>query len=488
MVMNTTLFGNVCPRVFVTIVIFGLFAAYAAEIGSYTIHTDHFYEIQMRRLPYTYWAAYGRYGAELLHHLTGGLYPPTLTLIVGLGALAGTTAILTTHWGISDPFERAVGVLLVSVFPFFFETFSFHALRHVVPIAIGLAVAGIVVRPAYGFILLLAAAMFYQSAVYFAAVVLLVTAAASVLRHDRPWEEAARTLVARIVLIAAALLAWRLVVWSLSGSRWSANLGNFAGTAQSAVELWTALRIHAMAMVSFFTEGVPFFPLYAKLTAAFGILAIAIGMARRRVDYGTALFVLLCVALMPVAAHGANLVLFPPHSSLFQRVLFAYAAVFVGIYSLALLANTGALRRVVTLVFGIVAATFIWQANVWHQFMVLKNMADLDVARQISSSLKAHPEFRPWMPLHIVGTMRPTEYLAFRTFEFRPGFIGNTALMSSFEANWSRDRALMGFMTFLGTNPDQAEVGARIAADMPSWPAPGSVQIRDGVMVVVLGK
>ncbi len=149
-------------RLFVGLVVVALVLAYAAEIGSPTFNTDAFYEIQVCG-DKAAWCVYGRYATEALRAATWAVYPPSLVLMVGVGLLAVTVTILTGMWGITRPVERAVAVIIVAVFPFFFETFSYCQIRHVVPLAIAIAAAGILVCPAVGFPLLVLAACFYAN-------------------------------------------------------------------------------------------------------------------------------------------------------------------------------------------------------------------------------------------------------------------------------------------------------------------------------------
>jgi hypothetical protein len=482
-------------RLFVGLVVVALVLAYAAEIGSPTFNTDAFYEIQFRGLPSrvlplagTEWSVYGRYAGEVLRAATWAVYPPSLVLMVGVGLLAVTVTILTGVCGITRPVERAVAVIIVAVFPFFFETFSYFEIRHVVPLAIAIAAAGILVRPAVGLPLLVLAACFYQSGVYFAAVVVLIWAGVEAL-NNRP---CVRLLVEKALMVGAALLLWRIgvaVVGWLYPS-YAAQLEIFSRPAGSAAELWFSLKLHAAAMLSFFTEGVFLFPLRAKLVAVAGILLVAIGgwrlVRRGEVSPGRYAFALTMIVLMPAAAHGANLILYPPYASLFERVLFSYAAVFLGIFVLALHANRGWLRGTVVGLFAFAALTFVWQANICHQYMALKNLADIDIASKIADRLKSDSAYRPWIPLVMVGTMKPTEYLAYRSFDLRQRTIGNTIFYSPYEADWSKSRMLMAFMTFAHANTAQQKHGEQIAATMPVWPVSGSAIVKDGLMVVRL--
>jgi hypothetical protein len=243
-------------------------------------------------------------------------------------------------------------------------------------------------------------------------------------------------------------------------------------------------------MLSFFTEGVFLFPLRAKLVAVAGILLVAIGgwslVRRGKVSPGRYAFALTMIVLMPAAAHGANLILYPPYMSLFERVLFSYAAVFLGILVLGLHANRGWLRGTVVGLFAFAALTFVWQANIWHQYMALKNLADIDVASKIADRLKSDSAYRPWIPLVMVGTMKPTEYLAYRSFDLRQRTIMNTIFYSAYEWDWSKSRMLMAFMTFAVANTAQQQHGEQIAATMPIWPVSGSAIVKDGLMVVRL--
>ena len=478
-------------RLFVGLVVVALVLAYAAEIGSPTFNTDAFQEIQSRGGS-TAWSAYGRYAADALRAATWAVYPPSLVLMVGVGLLAVTVTIVTGMWGITRPVERAVAVIIVAVFPFFFETFSYFTIRHVVPLAIAIAAAGIFVRPAVGFPLLVLAACFYQSGVYFAAVVVLIWAGVEAL-NNRP---CVRLLVEKALMVGAALLLWRIgvaIVGWLYPS-YAAHLEIFSRPAGSAAELWFSLKLHAAAMLStmlsFFTEGVFLFPLRAKLVAVAGILLVAIGgwrlVRRGEVSPGRYAFALTMIVLMPAAAHGANLILYPPYMSLFERVLFSYAAVFLGIFVLALHANRGWLRGTLVGLFAFAALTFVWQANIWHQYMALKNLADIDVASKIADRLKSDSAYRPWIPLVMVGTMKPTEYLAYRSFDLRQRTIMNTIFYSPYEWDWAKSRILMAFMTFAPANTAQQKHGEQMAATMPVWPVSGSAIVKDGLMVVRL--
>ena len=220
-----------------------------------------------------------------------------------------------------------------------------------------------------------------------------------------------------------------------------------------------------------------------------GILTIVVSLSRKGVSLPNRLFVLAMVLLLPFAAHGVILALAQPYPFLFTRVLFGYAAVYAGIFAIAVAVSRGERsRNAITLLFGCAAVGFIYQANVWHEFLQLKNMADIDVARAISDRLKADPQFRPDLPLVMVGTMTPTDYLPYNAFSPKQGVIQSTFLDSIYARDWSKDRALMFFVRFPWPAPQHIAIAKENAKTHGAWPAPDSVFVKDGVMTVVLAK
>ena len=489
-------------RVFVRVLAFCLVLAYAAEIGSYTFTTDYFFELAIRHYPYL-WLNDGRYLGEFIRVLLSGYYLPSLLLMVGLVTLAGVGVLVTELWGLTESWYRAIAVTLLAAFPFFFESFSFFPLRHAQPVAIALAVTGIVtgdllrgIVPAFrGVLFLLGALMLYQSATYFAAVVVLIWSGVAVLQ-GQSWRQCFRTmLLPKLALIVIAMAGYGWLVQVMNGVLKSADrLAGFAHMPATSDELVGTISAHLLAVGSFFVEETFLFPLFAKVIAVAGLTLIAFNLAARvtkkRMTLGNALFVAALLIAAPLAAHGANLVMYPPWTALFYRVLFGYSAVYVGIFAMAVESSSPSLRKAAGWIFGVAAVIFIYQANVWHQYLHLKNLADIDMARSISDRLKSDPAYRAGLPLAIIGTRQPTDYLVYRedVFDTKKGRIGLTISDSVYAHDWSKDRVLAFFLDFLPPSKEQMQSALDNSAGTPTWPAPGSTFIRDGVMVVVLGK
>lgn len=488
---------------FARILTFCLVLAYAAEIGTYTFSADHFFEFALRPYPFT-WFTDGRYLGPLIGAASSGYYLPSLVLMVGIVILAGVGVVITELWGLTESWYRAIAVTLLAVFPFFFESFSYGALRHTVPLAIALAVTGIVtgdflrgILPSLrGVLFLLSALALYQSATYFAAVVLLMWSCIAVLQ-GQSWQQCfKRMLLPKALLIIIAMAIYGVLVQVMNGiSPFRAErLAEFARIPATSDELFATISVHLLAAASFFVEATFLFPLLAKLIAVAGLTLIAFNLASRvakkRMPLGNALFVAALLMVAPLAAHGANLVMGSPWGALFYRILVGYSAVYMGIFAIAVESSTPLLRKAAGWVFGLAAVIFIYQANIWHQYLYLRNLADIDIARSISGRLKANPAYRPWLPLAIIGTRQPTDYLVYRegVFDTKAGHIGLSITNSVYANDWSKDRVLFFFLDFINPSKEQMQSALDNSTNAPSWPAFGSTFIRDGVMVVVLAK
>jgi len=465
----------------------GLVLAYAAELGQPTFHTDKFLEISFRNNLLDYWTSYGRYLSKLIMLALDNLYPPTFLLLVGLVVLACVGIILAELWGVTG-WARPVFVVILCTFPFFLESFSFTPLRYAVPLAIAFAVLSVVRGGVIGLACALCALLLYQGALYFAAVVVLVWAAIEALKGCS-WLTCVKAIVVPklgLIILALVIDAAGLLIMNSFVSR--IGLLDYNKLVSSFPQLQLSLGLNLRAMASFFFQrGVFLFPLWTKLIAVAGLLAIVFGLLRSSLPIGNRVFVLIMLGALPFAAHGTNLCLASPNQFLFERVLISYAAVYIGIFAVALAASsTNRLKSAIIVIFAFAALGFVYQTNLWHEYLQLKNMADLDMARAIADRLKADPAYRPGLPLVTLGTLTPTDYLPYRTFHPKEGLIQDTDINSAFTFDWSKDRLLIFFVPFEWPRPEQVATATRNAQGHAAWPAPDSVFVKDGVMTVVL--
>ena len=467
--------------------IMGLVLAYTGELGQPTFHTDSFFEISYRNNMLDYWTGYGRYLSKLIMLALDNLYPPTFLLLVGLAILACVGVLLAELWGVTG-WARPIFVLILCTFPFFLESFSFTPLRYAAPLAVGFAVLSVMKRGVVALVFALCALLLYQGAIYFAAVAVLVWAGIEALR-GRSWLACVKEIVAPkmgLIILALVIDAVALMIINSLGS--PIGLLDYNKPVGSLGQLLFSLSVNLRAMLSFFIEpGVFLFPLWTKLVAVLGILVTVVGVLRTSISVGNRLFVLVMLGALPLVAQGANLILVSPDQFLYERVLIAYAAVYIGVFAMALASPTSPrLRSVVTFAFGLAALGFVYQTNLWHDYLRLKNMADIDMARAISDRLKADAAYQPGLPMVIVGTVTPTDYLPFRAFHPKQGLIQDTDVNSAFALDWSKDRMLIFFVPFASPGPEHVAVATRNAQGHAAWPAADSVFVKDGVMTVVL--
>jgi len=465
----------------------GLILAYAGELGQPTFHTDKFFEISYRNNLLDYWTSYGRYLSKLIMLALDNLYPPTFLLLVGLIVLACVGVILAELWGVTG-WARSVFILILCTFPFFLESFSFYPLRYAMPLAIGFAVLAVVRGGIIGLACAFCALLMYQGALYFAAVVVLVWAAIEALK-GRPWLTCMKAIVAPklgLIILGLVIDAAALLIMNSFISR--IGLLDYNKLVSSFDQLQRSLALNLRAMASFFWQpGVFLFPLWTKLIAVAGLLAIVVGLLRASLPAGNRAFVLVMLGALPFAAHGTNLCLASPNQFLFERVLISYAAVYIGIFAIALAASaTSRLKSAIAIIFAFAALGFVYQTNLWHEYLQLKNMADMDMARAIADRLKADAAYQPGLPLVILGASTPADYLPYRTFHPKEGLIQDTDINSAFTFDWSKDRILIFFVPFASPGPQQVATATRNAQGHAAWPAPDSVFVKDGVMTVVL--
>jgi hypothetical protein len=465
----------------------GLVLAYGGELAQPTFHTDKFFEISYRNNMLDYWTAYGRYLSKLLMLVLANQYPPTFLLLVGLIVLACVGVILAELWGVTV-WAKPIFVLILCTFPFFLESFSFFPLRYAAPLAIGLGVLAVMRGGVIGLACALCALLMYQGALYFAAVVVLVWAGIEALRGCSWLSCAKAILVPRIGLILLAIVIDGGMLYVVNSFLSPIGLLDSNKLASTFDQLQISLAANLRAMVSFFCEPDVFlFPIWTKLIAVVGLLAIVWGVLRASLSTGNRIFVLVMLGALPFAAHGTDLCLASPNQFLFERVLISYAAVYIGIFAMALAASrNNRLRSAITFLFALAALGFVYEVNLWHEYLQLKNMADTDMSRAISDRLKADVAYQPGLPLVMIGTVTPTDYLPYREFHPKQGLIQDTDINSVFSWDWSKDRILIFFVPFAAPTPEHVAIATRNAQGHAAWPAPDSVFVKDGVMTVVL--
>jgi hypothetical protein len=369
---------------------------------------------------------------------------------------------------------------LFATFPMMFELWSYAATRFTVPLAALLAMLALTdTRPLLGAMLICAALATYQSAIYLA----VVTAFYVTAYRTAKGEPAFRTFaLPRAVVVLSGLALYVMLYCVMTyyfhvGGRRIANLVHIVSRPDQFVAL---ASIILQATIELLSKGMFLFPAVAKY--AFLTMAVILfgALAFNRSLVG---IVLVCAA--PLCVFGAAWVMFPPNPMLFDRILFSFVGVYTGTFLTAWLLTNGHVRSLVSALGALLVAIFILQANNWHQFMDLRNRADMDMTQLIAARIRGLPEYQPGMAITVIGTTQDMSYMPYRLFDTSRGLVGNTMLVSTYAYDWSTTRALMFYFP-LNNRPSPAVVQAATVAstDMPVWPAPGSVGVR-GQMVIV---
>lgn len=467
------------PRVYLAILAVVL-AAFIPEIAYTTFSHDYFYTTY---LTYDAYSADGRYLAEVVRLLSFGFLPPNLLMMLGLACMVGCGLVFcrllaVTHWA-----PIIIACCLFATFPMMFEVWSYTAIRFTVPLAALLAMLALGVPSLpIGAILICAALATYQSAIYLAVVAAFYVTAYRTAKGEPAFRDFA---FPRAAMVVAGLLLYGSLYFVLNryyveGSRIAgfvrivANLGQFIATA----------KIILQATIELYGRGVFLFPTIAKY--AFLILtAILIGtLAKGRSAVGIVL-----VLTAPLCIFGAAWIMSPPTQMLSDRILFSFVGIYTGTFLIAWLLTSGRVRSFVAMLGALLVAIFVLQANNWHQFMDLRNRADMETTEEIASRIKELPGYRAGMPITVLGTMQDKNYLPFRLFNPYGSrqIVGNTMMASMYSQEWASTRALMFFFPLDNFPSPEVVKSARTASgDMPVWPAPGSVAERNQMIIVKL--
>lgn len=473
--------------------------AYLPELANPTFSTDYFFDISFLGSTTYAFALDGRYLAELIRNICGRMFPPTLLLIVGiillmLSGLLACIMLRVRHW-----FPALIACGLFATFPLFFETFAYHAIRHIVPLGIFLSMFAVVHGGIYrrwrptliGVGGIYFALMLYQSTIYVAVTMTVFAAGLRLLGGERPIATAVDYVFPRAAATVVALFLYSVTVrfgGPLLGVP-ADRLQSFATFSSSFEEFRQAAGLVLRAIYEILVVDTFLFPVYAKWAFLLlaGLLGLGVLQSRRTAGGMNMLLATGLFALTPLLVFGAAWASRFPANMLADRILISFVAVYVGVFLVAWSTNLYA-RKWVAVTGAFILCIFIYQSNLWHLYMDLKNRADMDIASQISEQIKSQSGYRPWMPLVLIGTNDAKDYQPYRTFPIARQTLTNSSLVSAFGQAWSASRVLIFFLPFTGPSPDQVARMTELTKGNPAWPDPRSVVIADDVVAVVLGR
>ncbi len=477
-----------------------LFIAYASELGQFGFSSDYYY-VLLKTHPPTSYSDDGRFLAEFIRfYILDGALPPTLLLIIGVSLLVITANIIAVSWGCNGVLVRVLAGLLLATFPFFYEVFSYVNMRHVVPLGIFLSVLGVITGGFHkgysakikGFVFLYLSLFLYQVSINCAAVIVFIWGAMVLYETNNPREVLEKIIVPKLSMIIVSVLAYKLTLSlvDIMGAGSAARFGTFSNYPQNLDQIVHVVSKHLKAMSEFFYKGSFLFPEKAKIISMLVLYIFIFINLKRFIKYNKYyqfLFVVLLVFGAIVSTHGLLIPFSPAAKFLYSRMLVGYSLFGLGVFLLTAKFCDKGLHKIVIAMTSVVVMIYIIQANVWHQYLLMKNQADLDVTQQITHRLKGDAAYTPNLPLVIVGTMDADEYRYKKAFMPPTSLIKTSIYKSVYSNNWSKDRLIKFYMPFKRPNKKQIEKANKYSLAHNSWPHPESVVIRDGVMVVVLG-
>ncbi|TPN26637.1 hypothetical protein FKO01_25525 [Mesorhizobium sp. B2-3-3] len=466
------------PRIYLTI-LGVMLAAFTPEIAYTTFSHDYFFTLFLTSNLY---ALDGRYLAEIIRLLSFGYLPPNLLLVLGLLCMVGCGVVFCFLFRISHWIPVVITCSLFATFPMMFEIWSYPSTRFTVPLAALLAVAALAVPSlSVGAILICAALATYQSAVYLTVVAAFYVTAVRVAAGQDGFKAFA---IPRAIMVVAGGCLYAIVYFVLShffhlgGER----LAGFVHIVTDPGQFMSGANIILLALKELATRGMFLFPLIAKL-AYLALAAIVLALlAMRRSLIGIAL-----VCMAPLCIFGAAWVTFPPHQMLFDRILFSFVGVYAGTFLAAWTMADRRTRYAINSLGAFLIVIFTLQANIWHQYMDLRNRADMDMTQLIAARIRDLPDYRPGMPITIIGATQDSSYLPYRTFDTSRGIIRNTMFRSTYFYPWASARLLMFYFPLSDSPPpEMVQAATTGSGDMPIWPSPASVAVRSHMVIVRL--
>jgi hypothetical protein len=251
------------------------------------------------------------------------------------------------------------------------------------------------------------------------------------------------------------------------------------------------LRYKITGLFEFMVADTDFFPRFTKY-AFYLCFIVALGGYVAAQDSKwraaqTAVAVAALVFLTPFAAFGITWPFVAADFLFAYRVLFALGTIFLGICVLCYALTPARFAPAWNVVFCALLFTFAVGLAQWQLYLTYKNKGDEFVAQDIAQRLLTADEFKPGLPLVIVGTLDVSEYLGYRVpFGFSKARIGAVIKDSVYAHSWSSERFLLLYVPSQYPSEEERTAGKALAVGRKPWPSRESVAVENGVMIVVL--
>jgi len=464
--------------------------AFGWEMTNLTLHHDdvnHFF------IEDTILGHYlGRPGFGWLHYYTQNHYfMPFLQMAQGILLMSSYGVLVAYFWGLRRTVDIALVSAIVCVFPYMAHIYQYNtsmapfpAAHLLVALAVVLATRATVIHVAAASLMYVAAFSIYQAVVANAATIFVIWLLS---RHLFAGEDggllARKTMRATIAVVASAVAGGLIYLAIVSmmhlepdtihSSDEAFHLQGLLTPLQGLAEIWQGTR-------SFFLWPENYFPDYLKaLQVAF--LAVAglfcLWLPARLGAKMTAAALLLLACFTPRV-----LQLLAPKGHFHSLTLTGYAVVIAGAVMIINRAGRTFTRNVSIILSTILLAGYVMQCNWISTVNYLNTLAHYTTLTQVLARVRSIPDAQ-WdgKRIAVVGAFDMS-----LAYPYKPaaGVANNFMDAQHMEklSRLMRDQA-----TFVVADESMPKV-MEYAASHPSWPAPGSVGVVDGVGVLVFAK
>jgi hypothetical protein len=468
--------------------------AFGFEMTNLTLHHDDLNHLLVQRPLVGYYL--GRFGhAWLFFYGQQGYFLPFLDMTIGILLMAAYGVLVARFLGARKAMDIGLVAAIVSVFPYMANIFQYNSAMVAYPAAHLLAASAVVLSTrrsvaavAIAALLYVTAFSIYQAVLAHAATLFILWVLTRALFDDTgsrfPSRATLRGTATALISVLAGGIVYVLIVGSMDipfdSSQGADKAFSLSHHLQNTTGLFSAVPEVVRGTRSFFLWPENYFPNGLKklqLILIVGAAVCCLAIPRRAGAKVTALLLLAIAALAP-----RTLQVLHPDGDFHDLTLTAYALVIAGAVTVIARCGRTWTRNAATLVTLILIAGYIVQCNWISTVNQLNTLAHYTTLTQVLAQLRALPGAQ-WdgKTVAVVGS-----YDMPSTFPFKSATGVATEFLDAKHmdqlARLMRDEA-----TFVAADRTMPKV-LDYAATHAAWPAPGSVNVVDGVGVVVLSR
>lgn len=452
----------------------------------------------------------GRWVIDFIHNVVFQKnLMPMLMPILCIAVLILTGLGLCRFWKIDNKIVAGMVISLWSIHPFFFEAYNFRFAAFSFALGYGLATAALLAAERGKRGMILSILLFYltlstyQPIIGFAAAAAMVQILLECVRN-RFSKEAIRFCVRRSIqylLVAVGSVVLYLVLTRIIFAVFDVEVNvRFSGSLIQTKELLFEKTgwIFIMLMVRLLPISEYIMPLQVKIAifSVYVLGTVCIIQGRSRWAYMPV--VLVWLVLIPLAAIAPMLPLRLSMSDLPWRVCLGLAVFMIGLFVLTQESPSRWIRKTGFALSVFLLVMFVLAGNKVFYQHYLSNQKDARTAMQMLTRLQQQEDYRPGMPLAVVGRLQSdsfskdgkTTWQIIQEYTKHCSTRRYSLAQSAFETDWSKYSFLLDYsgLELRRCSSEQMEQARQVAQTRSAWPEPSSVFIQDNIAVIVLSQ